>query len=108
MPSALSSKAPDLARLPIVVNIRAISIAEGMRAGLSVAVIIALSEYLTFAPLREAALAALLTCICDPGGPIRRRIPAPHSPGSTAKRRSNWVACWRRCRSCHSITACPT
>jgi uncharacterized membrane protein YccC len=67
--------APDLARLPIVVNIRAISLSEGMRAGLSVAVIIALNEYLTFAPLREAALAALLTCICDPGGPIRRRVP---------------------------------
>src|ERR1700709_1651787 len=67
--------APDLARLPIVVNARAISLSEGMRAGLSVAVIIALNEYLTFAPLREAALAALLTCICDPGGPIRRRVP---------------------------------
>jgi hypothetical protein len=75
MPSALPFKAPDLARLPIVVNIRAISVAEGVRAGLSVAVIIALNEYLTFAPLREAALAALLTCICDPGGPIRRRVP---------------------------------
>ena len=67
--------APDLARLPIVVNARAISLSEGVRAGLSVAVIIALEEYLAFAPLREAALAALLTCICDPGGPIRRRVP---------------------------------
>ncbi|MDR3530210.1 MAG: FUSC family protein [Rhodopila sp.] len=75
MRSASLFSAPDLARLPIVVNARAISLAEGMRAGLSVAVIIALNEYLTFAPLREAALAALLTCICDPGGPIRRRIP---------------------------------
>jgi len=46
-----------------------------MRAGLSVAVIIALNEYLMFGPLREAALAALLTCICDPGGPSRRRVP---------------------------------
>src|SRR3978361_2414426 len=73
-PASLFS-APDIARLPIVVNARAISLAEGMRAGLSVAVIIALNEYLSFAPLREAALAALLTCICDPGGPIRRRIP---------------------------------
>ena len=67
--------APDLARLPIAVNMRAISLAEGMRAGLSVAVIIALNEYLVFPPLREAALGALLTCICDPGGPIRRRVP---------------------------------
>jgi uncharacterized membrane protein YccC len=75
MPPAFLSRAPDLARLPIVVNIRAVSLAEGMRAGLSVAVIIAVNEYLSFAPLREAALAALLTCICDPGGPIRRRVP---------------------------------
>src|ERR1700712_3552825 len=70
-----ASLAPDLARLPIVVNARAISLAEGVRAGLSVAVIISLNEYLSFAPLREAALGALLTCICDPGGPIRRRVP---------------------------------
>lgn len=75
MPPAFLSRASDLAGLPIVVNVRAISLSEGMRAGLSVAVIIALNEYLAFAPLREAALAALLTCICDPGGPIRRRIP---------------------------------
>ena len=67
--------APDLAHLPIVVNARAISVSEAMRAGLSVAVIIAASEYLAFPPLREAALAALLTCLCDPGGPIRRRVP---------------------------------
>jgi uncharacterized membrane protein YccC len=75
MPPAVLSRAPDLARLPIIVNARAISLAEGMRAGLSVAVIIALDQYLQFPPLREAALAALLTCICDPGGPIRRRVP---------------------------------
>ena len=75
MRSATLFSAPDLARLPIIVNLQAISLSEGIRAGLSVAVIIALNEYLGFAPLREAALAALLTCICDPGGPIRRRIP---------------------------------
>jgi uncharacterized membrane protein YccC len=75
MRAASLFSAPDLARLPIIVNARAISLSEGIRAGLSVAVIIALNEYLAFAPLREAALAALLTCICDPGGPIRRRVP---------------------------------
>lgn len=75
MPSASRFAAPDLARLPIVVNARAISLSEAARAGLSVAVIIAFSEYLAWPPLREAALAALLTCICDPSGPIRRRIP---------------------------------
>ncbi|PPQ40184.1 FUSC family protein [Rhodopila globiformis] len=67
--------APDLARLPIAVNLRATSLAEGVRAALSVSVIIAAGQFLHFPPLREAALAALLTCICDPGGPIRRRVP---------------------------------
>lgn len=75
MPTAQPFSAPDLARLPIALNARAVSLSEGMRAGLAVAVIIALNEYLSFAPLREAALAALLTCICDPGGPFRRRVP---------------------------------
>jgi uncharacterized membrane protein YccC len=75
MRPASLSRAPDLARLPIVVDARAISLSEAFRAGLSVAVIIAFSEYLAFPPLREAALAALLTCLCDPGGPIRRRVP---------------------------------
>jgi uncharacterized membrane protein YccC len=67
--------APDLARLPIGLNLRAISLAEGLRAALSVAVIIAINEPLDWISLREAALAALLTCICDPGGPVRRRVP---------------------------------
>ncbi len=68
-------RAPDLARLPIVMNPGAISLAEGVRAGLSVAVIIALHEILGRPLLTEAALAALLTCLADPGGPIRRRAP---------------------------------
>ena len=75
MRPAFLFRAPDLARLPIVVNARAISLSEAIRAGLSVAVIIAASEYLALPVLREAALAALLTCLCDPGGPINRRIP---------------------------------
>ncbi len=56
-------------------NLQALSLAEGVRAALSVAVIIALNEYLHWPPLIEAALAALNTCMCDPGGPIRRRVP---------------------------------
>nr|WP_294525125.1 FUSC family protein [uncultured Rhodopila sp.] len=67
--------APDIARLPISVNLRAISLAEGFRAALSVSAIIAAGQYLDFPPLREAALGALLTCLCDPGGPIGRRVP---------------------------------
>jgi uncharacterized membrane protein YccC len=67
--------APDLARLPIRLNLRATSLTEGLRAALSVAVIIALNEPLRWPALNEAALAALWTCLCDPGGPIRRRLP---------------------------------
>jgi hypothetical protein len=68
-------RAPDLAHLPIGLNLRAISLAEGLRAALSVAVIIAINERMHWAALNEAALAALWTCLCDPGGPIRRRLP---------------------------------
>jgi uncharacterized membrane protein YccC len=73
----LTGAAPrgDLGRLPIMVNLRAISLAEGVRAALSVAVIIGLSDWLARPELLAAALGALLTCMADIGGPIRRRVP---------------------------------
>ena len=74
--AGIKAAVPDLARLPIVFNRRAFSLAEGVRAGLSTAVIIAASEWLEFPGLIEAALGALFTCLCDAGGPIRRRVPA--------------------------------
>ncbi|MBV8652462.1 MAG: FUSC family protein, partial [Alphaproteobacteria bacterium] len=74
--SDLRESAPDLARLPIIFNRRAISIAEGLRAGLSTAIIVAASQWLHWPGLMEAALAALFTCLCDAGGPVRRRVPA--------------------------------
>jgi hypothetical protein len=76
--SAVSSprgRAPDLARLPISLDLRRLSLAEGVRAALSVAVIMAASAVIDFPPLRIAALAALFTCICDPGVPVHRRVP---------------------------------
>ena len=39
------------------------------------AAIVAVSEWLHWPLLMEAALAAWLTCLCDAGGPIRRRVP---------------------------------
>jgi len=66
----------NLAHLPVCLDLRALSVAEGVRAALSVAVIVAANEWADFPPLSEAALAALLTCLCDAGGPIRRRVPA--------------------------------
>jgi uncharacterized membrane protein YccC len=60
----------------VAVDLRQVSIAEGFRAALSVAVIVALNEVFAWPPLMEAALAALLTCLCDPGGTVRRRLQA--------------------------------
>jgi len=65
----------DPTRLPIGLDLRAISIAEGVRAGLAAALPMAASVWLGQPLLSLAALGALLTCIVDPGGPLRRRLP---------------------------------
>ena len=65
----------DLSRLPVSLNLRALSIAEGVRAALAVAALVALNEWAAIPALNEAALGALLTCLCDAGGPVRRRVP---------------------------------
>ncbi len=65
----------DPTRLPIGLDLRAISIAEGVRAGLAAALPVAGSVWLHQPLLSLSALGALLTCICDPGGPWRRRLP---------------------------------
>jgi uncharacterized membrane protein YccC len=66
----------DLGRLPVQLDLHAISLMEGFRAALSVAAIVALGEYVGRPSLMEAALGALLTCLADAGGPVRRRLPA--------------------------------
>ena len=66
----------DLARLPIAFDLRAISLSEGLRAALSVAVFVAADQWVHWPPLLEAALGALLTCLGDSGGPFRKRLPA--------------------------------
>ena len=65
----------DPTRLATGLNLRAISIAEGIRAGLAAAIPVAASVWLHQPVLTLAALGALLTCICDPAGPMRRRLP---------------------------------
>ena len=65
----------DPTRLPTGLDLRAISIAEGVRAGLAAALPVAASVWLAQPVLSLAALGALLTCIVDPGGPLRRRLP---------------------------------
>ena len=74
MLSLIARPTANLRRLQFGVDPRAISIAEGVRAALSVALIVAADEWLAFPPLMMAALAALLTCLCDSGGPMRRRV----------------------------------
>ena len=65
----------DPTRLPIGLDLRALSLVEGLRAGLAAALPVAASVWLEQPSLSLAALGALLTCICDPGGPPRRRLP---------------------------------
>ena len=65
----------DLSHFPVSLDLRAVSLAEGVRAALAVATIIAINEWAGIPALGETALGALLTCLCDPGGPIRRRLP---------------------------------
>ena len=69
------SPGADPTRLPTGLDLRAISIVEGVRAGLAAAAPIAASVWLNQPALSLTALGALLTCICDPGGPLRRRLP---------------------------------
>jgi uncharacterized membrane protein YccC len=66
----------DLSRLPLGLDFRALSVAEGIRAALTCAVIIMANEWLGWPPLVYMALASFFTCLCDAGGPIRFRVPA--------------------------------
>jgi len=62
--------------LPITLNPRAVSLAEGLRAGIAVAVTLLVGDILNLPHFGLAALGALLTCFADPGGPVQRRVPA--------------------------------
>ncbi|HTU53854.1 MAG TPA: FUSC family membrane protein, partial [Acetobacteraceae bacterium] len=66
--------AADLARPPIAFDPRALSALEGLRAALAVAAIVAVGTALQRPDLMLAALGALLTCLADPGGPLKQRI----------------------------------
>ncbi|MGL1161901.1 hypothetical protein ACSTKX_25020, partial [Vibrio parahaemolyticus] len=67
------SPGADPTRLAIGLDLRAISIVEGVRAGLAAALPIALAEWSGNPALPLAALGALFTCIVDPGGAVRHR-----------------------------------
>ncbi len=65
----------DLARLPVGLNLRAINLTEGVRAALATAVILIGNHWLGWPSLAIAAIGAMLTCFCDVGGSVRRRLP---------------------------------
>jgi uncharacterized membrane protein YccC len=66
----------NLKSLPITLNPGAVSISEGLRAGIAVAVTLIIGQLFNLPHFGLAALGALLTCFADPGGPVARRAPA--------------------------------
>jgi uncharacterized membrane protein YccC len=62
--------------LPIALNPRAVSLAEGARAGIAVAAMLIVAQLFNLSHFRLAALGALLTCFADPGGTMDRRARA--------------------------------
>lgn len=65
----------SFARLPVTFDLRALSVLEGLRAGIAVAVTMAVASLLNVPALGLAALGALLGCLADTGGPILKRLP---------------------------------
>ncbi len=63
-------------RLPFTLDPRAVSLAEGLRAGVAVALTVIAGAVFNLPHFGLAALGALLTCFADPGGPVARRAPA--------------------------------
>lgn len=64
-----------LKRSSFTLDTSAFSVAEGLRAGLSVAAIVVLHAWLNFPLLLLTALGALLTCLADAGTPGQERLP---------------------------------
>lgn len=62
---------------------RAIHVLEGLRAGMAASLPVLLGWYMNRPELTLAALAALLTCLADPGGPLPRRLAALGAFGLT-------------------------
>lgn len=57
-------------------NLRALSLSEGLRAFSAVALPLVVGQVFGIPQMGLAALGALLTCFSDPGGPVARRVPA--------------------------------
>jgi uncharacterized membrane protein YccC len=72
--SSFGLRAPKF--LPIALNPEAVSLAEGLRAGIAVALTVLVGAVFHLPHFGLAALGALLTCFADPGGLVARRVPA--------------------------------
>ncbi|BFL64273.1 Integral membrane protein [Roseomonas mucosa] len=69
-PERLSAR---LGRWSISLSPRAVSLGEGLRAAAACALVVLVMELLHWPALSWAAIAALWTCLADPGGPGRER-----------------------------------
>ncbi len=69
---------PRASGLPplLALDLHGLSLIEGARAGFAIATVVALGQWVHWPGLMQAALGAMLTCLCDAGGPLRRRLPA--------------------------------
>jgi len=64
----------ELSALSLEIDLGAISLAEGLRAALATATLIAINQWLHLAVLNVVAIGALFSCLCDIGGPMGRRL----------------------------------
>jgi len=64
----------ELSALSLEIDLGAISLAEGLRAALATATLIAINQWLRWPLLNVVAIGALFSCLCDIGGPMRRRL----------------------------------
>ncbi|MDX7952285.1 FUSC family protein [Lichenihabitans sp. Uapishka_5] len=65
-----------LDRLPVGIDLRGFSLAEGVRAAVASGLLVLVSLWVQSFPLLLAAFAANLTCFCDAGGPLQGRVRA--------------------------------
>ena len=67
---------PDLKRMPIGLDLANVSISEGLRAAVATGLVLLANIWLKSPAVLIVAFAAMLTCFCDTGGPVRSRVPA--------------------------------
>ncbi|HEX3349799.1 MAG TPA: hypothetical protein VHS58_17040, partial [Acetobacteraceae bacterium] len=73
-PARIARAATGLPRT-FALDLRALNLAEGVRASLATSAIVLAAAWLQQPVLMSAGLAAWFTCLADAGGPIRRRVP---------------------------------